>query len=503
MKAWFRRTRAAEVNPSDVLTPPLGGTEDRSEQPDSVAQADAAMVAAAAENEKAVQIMLEIMAALEVGNFQEARETAEDLPEKIKKSCIRFIDTWNDQLVKLQKAISAAVEHGARPLLASDRLAEETRRQTEQVEQLAAVSEEISASISEVSGRVDQVSNAAKAAMDQVRFGSERIVGALEGMIETGAAVNELREHVTGLGETVQPIENVMNLINEIADQTNLLALNAAIEAARAGEHGRGFAVVADEVRRLAERTNQSVQEVQERIAVIRVGTAQVSEMMQQVGKRMAEGVELAKEGQQALDGIGEAINKAIQPIQEIALSSEEQSRAISQTAGSTLEIASAAEGVEEAARQLAVMVSDLQDVLRTVRQSGANMTLILQDADLIEMARADHVLWVQRLRAMLLGRERLHETEVNDHTQCRLGRWYYGKARDIYGYLEAFRELEEPHRQIHATASRAVQAWNSGRRREAQQLQQEVIALSNQIVELLKELQEDVVRHGSGSQLQ
>src|SRR5690606_11851621 len=125
---------------------------------------------------------------------------------------------------------------------------------------------------------------------------------------------------------------------------------------------------------------------------------------------------------------------------QEIAVSSEEQSRAVSQTAGSTLEIASAAEGVEEAARQLAVMVSDLQDVLRTARQAGANMALILQDADLIAMARADHVLWVQRLRAMLLGRERLHESEVNDHTQCRLGRWYYGKGRETYGHLEAFR---------------------------------------------------------------
>lgn len=497
MKGWFRRrTPAAKASEATEAPVPTGVAESQSEQP------DAASTAVAAEKEQAIQTMLEMMRSLEAGDFQEAREAAEKLPEELKRPCIRFIDTWNQQLVELQKAISAAVEHGARPLLASDRLAEETRRQTEQVEQLAAVSEEISASIHEVSGRVEQVSSAAKAAMDQVRFGSERIVGALEGMIETGEAVNKLREHVAALGETVQPIENVMNLIREIADQTNLLALNAAIEAARAGEHGRGFAVVAEEVRRLAERTNQSVQEVQERIAVIRVGTAQVSEVMQQVGNRMAEGVALAKEGQQALDGIGEAINKAIQPIQEIALSSEEQSRAVSQTAGSTLEIASAAESVEEAASQLAVMVSDLQDVLRTVRQGGANMTLMLQDADLIAMTRADHVLWVQRLRAMLLGRERLHESEVNDHTQCRLGRWYYGKGRETYGHLENFRALEEPHRQIHAAASRAVQAWNDGRRKEAQQLQQEVIGLSSQIVELLHKLEEDVVRHAGGLRL-
>ena len=111
---------------------PTGVAESQSEQP------DAASTAVAAEKEQAIQTMLEMMRSLEAGDFQEAREAAEKLPEELKRPCIRFIDTWNQQLVELQKAISAAVEHGARPLLASDRLAEETRRQTEQVEQLAA-----------------------------------------------------------------------------------------------------------------------------------------------------------------------------------------------------------------------------------------------------------------------------------------------------------------------------------------------------------------------------
>lgn len=490
MLAWLRRLRGPAAEPVDRQ-------DDRSGaglvHPGEPGGEGASAAAQAWEQSDASEAVVGTLDALRRGDLRAASQAAQTAPERLKAPLEALIDAWNRQMIEQQKRISAAIEQGSRPLLASDRLAQETRRQKEQIEQLAAVSEEYSASLVEVASRVDFVSRAAKEAKERVLLGGDRVAGALDGMVETGDAVDQLRERVRALGDAVQPIASVMRIIEEIADQTNLLALNAAIEAARAGEHGRGFAVVASEVRRLAEKTNQSVHEVQRRIAVVREGTQQVLEAMQQVAERMNQGVELAKEGQRALEEIGEVIEEALRPIDEIALSVEEQSKAIEQTAAGVQEMARASEAVQEAADQLVVMVSDLQDVLKSARERGAEMTLILSDEDIVELTRADHLLWVQRLRAMLLGRERIRAEDVTDHTQCRLGRWYYGVGQQRCGHLGAFRKLEEPHRRVHQAASRAVEAWNAGRRDEAERSLQEVIAFSEQVLAILAELKAEV----------
>src|SRR5690606_3624536 len=127
-------------------------------------------------------------------------------------------------------------------------------------------------------------------------------------------------------------------------------------------------------------------------------------------------------------------------------------------------------------------MVADLQTVLRDIRNTGIDMKLALEDTDLLELARADHLIWVQRLHGMILGRDRLEESQVADHTQCRLGQWYYGRGRQILGHDPNFIALEQPHRQIHEAARQAVAAWNTGRKEEAETLVRRAAAISQEI---------------------
>src|SRR5690606_32045060 len=127
--------------------------------------------------------------------------------------------------------------------------------------------------------------------------------------------------------------------------------------------------------------------------------------------------------------------------------------------------------------------------VLRGMRDSVSDAHLVLEDKDLLELARADHLIWVQRLHSMLLGRDKIKEEDVADHTQCRLGKWYYSRGRQVLADDAAFQALEEPHRHIHAAARKAVAAWNAGRKDEAQQLVREVGDISQEILQLLTQV--------------
>mgnify|MGYP001306819424 CR=1 FL=1 len=428
--------------------------------------------------------------AVEKGHLVEALSLAEDVPGEAGARLRRVSEAWNRRLLDLQTSVSRAVEQGARPLIASSSLAEATRLLDDQTNQLAALSEELSASVIEVASSADQVAEGAESALEQVGLGMERIGRALAGMMESGRAVEELQGHVREMAGSVDPIREVLTLIRGIADQTNLLALNAAIEAARAGAQGRGFAVVADEVQRLAERTNEAVRDVQARIDTLQQGADRVGRSMEEIARRMSEWTELSAEGQEALENMRIEVEQGLRPIRDIAHAADEQAQAVTQSAESTEQITRVTNAVRDNAAELAAMVADLQATLRHLRESNADLNLRLEARDLLELAKGDHVIWVQRLHGMLLGRERLRQEDVADHTRCRLGRWYYGPDGQRLAGHPVFRAVEDPHRRLHEAAARAVEAWNAGRRDEAEELVQEVASISHEILPRLSELQ-------------
>lgn len=229
----------------------------------AAAAADAGAPAAGSSIDPGLEAqLLRAFECLEAAEFIQLEQVCAGLPGALGQTLLQAARSWNLRLVDLQKAVSKAIEQGARPLIASDRLAGDARMLDQQIVQLAALSEELAASVTEVAASADEAARGAREALEQVQAGMDRIQGALGGMVESGRAVEELRRHVQDLAGSVDPIRDVLGLIREVADQTNLLALNAAIEAARAGDSGRGFAVVADEVRRLAVGSGQAAEKI-------------------------------------------------------------------------------------------------------------------------------------------------------------------------------------------------------------------------------------------------
>lgn len=218
-----------------------------------------------------------------------------------------------------------------------------------------------------------------------------------QGSARAAKDVDALAQQATEIGAIVQ-------LIHEIADQTNLLALNAAIEAARAGEAGRGFAVVADEVRKLAERTAKATKDIDGLVSGIRDDSTQARGAMENLAE-MAQSY--AERGEQATADMNRLI----------ALSRKMEGI----IAGSSLK-------------------------------------------SFVEVAKVDHLVFKFRIYLGLFGLEQVNPDQVASHTTCRLGKWYYeGEGRECFSRLDGYREIEAPHIDVHRYGIEALRARLAG----------------------------------------
>ncbi len=193
-----------------------------------------------------------------------------------------------------------------------------------------------------------------------VESGTKSVQGVAEEMKNIEKAVVKVSDTITELGSSSEKIGEIIGVINDIADQTNLLALNAAIEAARAGEQGRGFAVVADEVRKLAERTTKATKEIESMILSIQKSTEDAVKSMQGTKENVSKGTEVAQKSAEAISNINYLMARLKEMITQIAAASEEQSQTSEEISHSSEEIIKSQDNVASGSKQVAVSAAEL-----------------------------------------------------------------------------------------------------------------------------------------------
>ncbi|MDF1551850.1 MAG: methyl-accepting chemotaxis protein [Deferrisomatales bacterium] len=233
--------------------------------------------------------------------------------------------------------------------------------QSEQTQVVAAATEEMSATVTQVARGTQDASEAARSAAGTAEAGGQVVEEGIAGMLQVEARVKSIAAKVETLGERSRSIGEVMVVIDDIADQTNLLALNAAIEAARAGEHGRGFAVVADEVRKLAEKTAQATRQVSQTVAAIQSETEAAVALVTAGLEEVVRSSGLSKRAGEALREIVSKIESNADMVAQIATASEQQSVTVEEISGHVEGIASLSTEV----------VSDMERVSGTARSLG------------------------------------------------------------------------------------------------------------------------------------
>ncbi|WP_263772464.1 methyl-accepting chemotaxis protein, partial [Propionivibrio soli] len=287
----------------------------------------------------------------------------------------RLIDKLQGNLKTILER-SASVAHSANQMAAtSGQVAIASHQQSESAANMAATVEQMTVSINHVGDRASEADRLSTESGTLAASGESIIGKTVDDINKISDTVHQAADRIRELVENSQRISSVVAVIKEVADQTNLLALNAAIEAARAGEQGRGFAVVADEVRKLAERTSASTQEISKTIESMRTGADEVAMRMESVVAEVGRGVDSASKANEAINQIGIGSRNAVEMVQEISSAIREQASAMTTIAQQVERIAqmseessAAADNSAQVAKDLDNLATEMQHIVRAYR---------------------------------------------------------------------------------------------------------------------------------------
>jgi twitching motility protein PilJ len=265
-----------------------------------------------------------------------------------------MLDNFTQVLRRVRDAANDVSSSANQILSASETMATGATQQDHEITNTSSAVEELTVSMKQVSNNAEASAEAARRALDAAEQGNRSVRDTLEGMQRIRASVQATAKKIKSLGDRSLEISEIINVINDITEQTNLLALNAAIEAARAGEAGRGFAVVADEVRKLAEHSRTATKDIAALIKAIQAETNEAVVVMEEGTREVEVGARLADQAGKALEAISAVVRQSAELVQEISLASKQQVRGTEGVANAMQIISNITRQTSQGARQTA-----------------------------------------------------------------------------------------------------------------------------------------------------
>lgn len=361
-----------------------------------------------------------------------------------------------------------------------------------EIDQVATAMNEMAATVREVAANTEQTASSAEQANEEAQLGQQVITTTIANINQLAEQIEQSTRVMITLQEDSEKVGEIMAVISTIAEQTNLLALNAAIEAARAGEQGRGFAVVADEVRNLAQRTQTSTEEIRSIVEHLQNQSDLAANMMQTSQESAHATVASAIEADNALKQIVNSVANISAMSSQIATAAEEQSQVAGEMDQSINNISAIATLTKKDAQETVAATSSIHIQMDTLRELVSQFRFSNQGLDL-SLAKTAHLAWKGKLRAFLDGQASLTIQEAGSHKECALGKWFYSQGLSQYGHLNEMQELEHPHKRLHEIIHDIIKLREDNNYAEAEKLYQNIEPLSQEVVMLLNTIEKSV----------
>lgn len=365
-------------------------------------------------------------------------------------------------------------------------------------DQLSDASEEMTRMALDIANNAGSAAKLSVEVTRDAENGMKSMELAISSIHDLSDATANLSEMVSSLNRRIEEVGGIINIINDIADQTNLLALNAAIEAARAGEQGRGFAVVADEVRKLAERTMSATADIGHRISGIQSDSKKTASQMEVSRKNVDTSVAHIDSARKALGGITEIAKKSDEKISKIASSIHQQSTSTEQISKS---IDAFAQTVITTNDEICRMTQEFVLLSKDINNLTDYLATFQMPEDIeciMEFFKIAHKNWVQKLYRMYYSDETIDPSRIASHENCRLGKWYFSREADCYRSNPEFLKIEMPHQKIHDLAWEAAAAYQNGDTARSLVLIKELDSVSRNLVELFEQFKQAALRKDS-----
>jgi twitching motility protein PilJ len=327
-------------------------------------------------NQEAILRLMNEMGSLADGDLTVQATVTEDITGAIADSVNYTIEELRVLVGRINSAAAQVTSATESAQATSVKLLQAAERQSKEIQEAGASVLKMARAINEVSASASKSVSVARQSLSAAQKGQEAVSNSITGMGEIREQIQETSKRIKRLGESSQEIGEIVELISDITEQTNVLALNAAIQAASAGEAGRGFTVVAEEVQRLAERSAEATKQIAAIVKTIQTDTHDAVAAMEKSTVGVVEGAKLSDAAGQALSEIGEVSRRLAQLIEEISVTAQAQAQAAGHVATTMQDILSVTKQTTEGTKQTAVSVGQIAKLAQELKGSVANFKI-------------------------------------------------------------------------------------------------------------------------------
>ncbi len=349
--------------------------------------------------------------------------------------------------------------------------------------------EEINATAHQNLEKAASLYEVCKVAKAEGNDGVEAVEKAIKAMQDIHGNMENISTHIAKLDDSLKQIEEITDTVDDLAQQSRMLALNASIESAKAGDAGRGFSVVAEEVKELAEQSRQAAAQVKTILAEVNSASNRAVLLVSSGNARADNGAELTEQAGVVLQGLNKVINEVALSSQQIVAAIRQETAGIEQIRTAMQEInrisgpfVKATKQANDAAALFTDKATSLQDII-----GGFKFESLYFD---FELARSLHRKWVENIEGFLNGNNTMTENEAISHNHCELGKWYDSTGMLLYGHLDQMQKLGSDHEQLHKLINNALKMPEQDIHHEKDKIMSKIHSFSEKIISHLTDIQ-------------